>query len=181
MNVVLIVLSILLEAAFIFISIKAMKSEKLSIVKNILLFIGIIAANIGSGILTGSVFRYLLIVALYFIMIKSLYNKNANFYDIFCLFGILAFKITIETLTMLLFIKELEQYTLVNSIICNIIFLIFPIVLFKSIRKCYLLIDKLWKCRENFYIRYMLCITMISAIILYLNIILIYINRMWRI
>ena len=76
MNIIFIILSILLEAWFIFIAIKAMKSEKISVLRNALLFFGIVVANLGSGILARTPFKHLLTVSIIFIIIKLLYNNS---------------------------------------------------------------------------------------------------------
>jgi len=69
---------IVLEALYIFLSLKAIIREKLSPWRNAGLFFGVVAANLGSGILAGSVFRFLLIAGLLYGLMKlTVININA--------------------------------------------------------------------------------------------------------
>ena len=162
------IICIILEALFIFLCIRAMKDDKLSLIRNILFLFGIIAANLISGILHMSVFRYLLTVGLTLLVIRVIY-KHVKFYDIYALFIAWAVKITFEILSVVIIFRALDGTTVWHGALCGAIFLLMPILLRVPISKAYKALELAWSRSQAFYLRYALGIVFILSILLYLR------------
>ena len=164
MDIVLVAASIILETAFLFIALKSMKKERIN---NIFLFLGIIIATISSGILAGSVFRYLLVIILLFSLLKILYKEKARFYDIFAINIILIIKGSIEIIIFILIFKDVNIINPINMFFISLFIFLIPLIGNKSLKFLYQKIVFLWNKGESFYLRYVLCVLINIAIIFY--------------
>ena len=145
-----------------------MKAVKLTWKQNVLFLVGIIAADLVSGILNGSVFRYLFVVALLMALIRFIF-RGVKFYDSFTLFVVYGVKGSVELLIMLAIIQLNLIITLNVMVIVSISLLILPITLSYFIKIAYSKIESLWKAGEAFYLRYILCVLMICGIMIVLK------------
>jgi hypothetical protein len=145
-----------------YICVKSIRIKQVTKIKNIGLFFGIIACNLASGLLYMSVFRYLVVVALYFGLLKFLYKNSTKFYDVFAINVFLFIKLFCEYITFLAF-----DYTILNAVICLSAFCVIPLVFQKQILKKYILLSDLWNHRLTFYLRYSLIVVSIASILIY--------------
>lgn len=166
LNIIGSIICVLLEALYLFICIKTIKG-RLTIVKNIGLFIGIIITNLASGILHTSVFRYLLVLLLWFVVLRIIYQNRVRFYDVFALNCILAIKLTIEFIFVVILSFSIMEVNVITALIGGAIITLFAILSRTIFYKLYQLLIKLWDDGEAFYLRYILSILLISATMLY--------------
>ena len=166
MDFLFIILSILFEGLFFYIAIKAMKKDKISIIRNILLYLGIIFSNLISGIiLSASIFRYLLFATLFFGLLKLIYKSR--FYDFLILNLVFLFKGTVELILFVIFINSIDEITYLYNFLFSGFIMIFPILLNKIISIFYIKLTKLWDNIYSFYVRYILCFLTTLAMLFY--------------
>jgi len=162
-NILVIILLVALEAAYIFISLKAIICEKLGVIKNAFLFCGIIAANLGSGILYATPFRFLLVAFLVFGLMKLICREMVYFYSLFLIMAVYAVKYIIEVGGMMLFALGIFEMTPTIMLVFSTIMLVFPILTYKILCKITAFVDKKWHETETFYLRYVLVLGMIAG------------------
>jgi len=161
-----ITLLVVLEAAYIFISLRAIIREKLSLLRNAGLFFGIIAANLGSVIFIGTPFRFLLVAGLIFGLMKLVFTEKVYFYSLFLVIAVYGVKWTIEILLML--VIGFENISASLLIAGGVGLLIFPIAMyFPTIEAC-TFAGKLFKRPRTFFVRYILVCILIATAMVYL-------------
>jgi len=160
---------VFIEALYILISLRAISREKLGVTRNAFLFFGVIAANLASGVIAGNVFRFLLVSALIFGLMKLVSCEKVYFYNFFLIMLVISIKMTLEIIYIVL-IVGLQNFTMTLSIAGGIIFLIFPIAMLKPTKKTCEKINAFWQKEGTFYIRYALVITMIAGVMIYTHI-----------
>jgi len=179
-NIPIIALLIILEAAYIFISLKAIIREKLSVLRNAFLFGGIIVVNLGSGILMhGSAFRYLSIAFATFGLLKLLYRNKyeIHLYVLFLIMAIDAIKATVEIIIVTNIIG-VQNLTIGNALVISLLIMIIPVGLYSFTRYIVDVIDNKWKKEKTFYIRYIMSMCMFAGIFVYLWFLNLYANAL---
>jgi len=157
-----------LEALYIFISLKALMSKKISALRNGALFLGIITANQASGILYATPFRFLLVTALIYGLLW-LICKRVYFYAFYLIMAVYALKMTVEIGAML--IIGVDNFNMITALIGSISFLVVPLALFIPTRRLVAKIQTIWERENTFYVRYTLSLAMMAGVFLYLHII----------
>ena len=173
MNIMRIILAVLFEAAYIFACIRICKP--LRGLKNAALFGGIAAANLASGILYMTVWRYLFAAVLIFGLLKLAYKKEAYFYDLFVIFLFLSTKFTIE---FFIFIKfGIDGFDFLYAMFIGLVIALLPLILCKQIKFLYNSLCRAWNNGEAFYLRYLLSLAVVATIMVYLGFIVNYMNE----
>lgn len=151
------ILIILVESLYFYIALKNIKNINKKVDK-IKLFIGIIFADLLSEIIFhSSIFRYILYPAIIFIVLKMI-NKETRFYDFFVIVSLIGFKILIEFLVVLLFLKGIITNYCIIVCIFETLSILLICLLKKNINKLYKLISKEWNNKNEFYVRYLFLI-----------------------
>jgi len=166
-----IALMIALEALYVDLCIVFSKNEKLSVTRHFLLFVGIIIANLISGVLFASVFRFLCWSVLTYGVMILIYKRNVKFFDIFVLFCILFLKTFLEYVILHILGWDIDSISHTIIIIVGAIIAILPLITKALLARAYFALGLLWKKDNTFYIRYVLCILFICAILLYMHVI----------
>jgi len=167
-SIPIIALLIALEATFLFISLRAIIQEGLSAKRSAFLFLGIIVANLASGILAGSVFRFLLIAILLYGLLKMLARRDAHFYHLFLIMVACGIKVTLEV-AYVAHILGAEIFTPVHALFGGIGILIFPVLLYKPTQRLNNNMQAKWRALEiSFYKRYAIILIATAGVMLYL-------------
>jgi len=168
----IIIALIFLEALYIFISLRAIIHEKLSAWRNVGLFVGIIAMNLGSGIIGLIIgftpFEHLIFIALLFGLMKLICKESVLFYHLGIISVILGVKFTLEIIGMLPVLVGIIEFSAVYRLAYSIALFIFAIYTKSVLSKLCDIVDCYFKKEYTFYVRYLLCIGFIIAIIAYI-------------
>lgn len=165
-----VIILVFLETLFCFICIKAAKG-KLSVWRNAGLFFGIIACTFLSGLLLrGHVFRYFLILALIFGLIKLIYGKQTRYYDLFVVIIILAVNFIVH-FVFIMAIGGVDGFTSTHRFALGIVPVTLAVLLakLKVIQKLYSLLRQSLSSGERFYLRYCLSICFVLTVLVYLK------------
>jgi len=157
---------ILLEALYIFISLKALVMEKLSIKRNLGLFFGIVAANLASGILHATPFRFFLVGFLVFGLMK-LVCRSVYFFKLHLIIAIYGVKFVIEIIVAALFFSY--EATEISIVFTSALLLILPVALYLPARLLCKKISLLWQGENLFYLRFWLVIMSLSGLLVYVK------------
>jgi hypothetical protein len=172
MTAAIIVTLILLEAVYIFISLKAIIREKLSVTRNAFLFFGIIAANLGSGLIgfaiSFSPFEHLIFIALLFGLMKLACKEGVLFYAVGLISVILGVKFTLEIIGMLPVMLGAMEFSAPYRLTYSVVLFIFAVCTRNVLSKLRDIVDDYWKRENPFYVRYLLNIGFIIAICAYI-------------
>jgi len=200
-TVPVIILLIILEALYIFISLKAISREKLSALRNVFLFLGIVAANLGSAAFTSSPFRFLLASILIFgiaclvcngvkyyrnlirIAIKHGFramlkarNGKVCYYTLFLVMAILTAKVALEIGGMMLLIRGHIELATQSLTIFAAGILTFPVATFRATATLAAFVDNQWHKERTFWVRYALAGVMMLMLFLIIYAMTLYAN-----
>ena len=168
MGSLIIALLVALEATYIFISLRAIIREKLSVGRNTGLFFGIIVANLASGILYMSPFRHLLFIALLFGLMKLVCKEHVLFYNMGLISIILGIKATLEIGGMLPILFGAMEFNTAYRLACSIGLFIFAACTRSILSRFRDIVDGYWRQDYTFYVRYLLNIGFIIALCIYI-------------
>lgn len=163
----LILICVFFETLYIFLSIKSIKKDG-----GFGLFLGITALNITSGILAGSVFRFVLISALYMVLLKFIYKDKSYFLDTLIINIIFGVKFTAEFVIFITVHKSIENIELWHNTLIGEGLLFIPIIGSGILKKFYARLTDIWNAADQdsgkpFYLRYTLCLTTIVVLMFY--------------
>jgi len=167
MTMPVIALLVALEAMYIFISLKAIIREKLSVGRKIFLFFGIVAANLASGILYMTPFRFLMVAFLVFGLLKLVCRDRVYYYNLFLVKIVYGVKLAIELLIVLFIFGDNHEFTPSRMVAVGAALLVIPIGLYLPTQKIRNYVNELWHKDDTFLVRYVLCALFILLFIVF--------------
>lgn len=151
MPVPLIILGTILENLYFYLGVVSIKPLNGKI-KNLFLFVGIIAINYISIRFYLNIYRYIFSIALFYLLLFALYTKSTHIYDIFMISFYMLSKLIIEFTYFVIILRNKINDS--NIFACFIVLIIFQIILKDLHVKLYKLIIHGWRSRHRFYVKY---------------------------